>query len=244
MTSNHTTEPSEEDRHHAIASIICNHFDRDECEPSYSDLVARCNAAATDILSRAISPSPDDRMGDWIKDAKEALTELRAMVWGECPSLLNEDSGGNAELDGAIEELIASAPATTRLAASREGGEILDREATAERIAMHLARDEETGRVYGLTYKPAKAAALLALEAALASPAPMPEGELVQLRKALVDHNDALRSAAQVASRDGADTNWLTFRGHVHWTLAEHHETTNEARAALGSVQDKEGENG
>lgn len=58
-------EQSEEDRerHHAIASIICNHFDRDEGEPSYPDLVARCNAAATDIIARALSPSPDTRMG-------------------------------------------------------------------------------------------------------------------------------------------------------------------------------------
>ena len=30
---------------------------------------------------------------------RAALEELHAMVWGECPSLLNEDSGGNARLD-------------------------------------------------------------------------------------------------------------------------------------------------
>ena len=38
----------------------------------------------------------------------EALSELHAMVRGECPSLLNEDSGGDAELDCNIEDLINS----------------------------------------------------------------------------------------------------------------------------------------
>jgi hypothetical protein len=30
---------------------------------------------------------------------RSALKELHAMVWGECPSLLNEDSGGSSRLD-------------------------------------------------------------------------------------------------------------------------------------------------
>jgi hypothetical protein len=33
---------------------------------------------------------------------REALRELHAMVLGECPALLNEDSGGNGELDLSI----------------------------------------------------------------------------------------------------------------------------------------------
>jgi hypothetical protein len=36
-----------------------------------------------------------------------ALTELHAMVWGECPSLLNEDSGGCGRLDVEIRGLLA-----------------------------------------------------------------------------------------------------------------------------------------
>ena len=54
-----------------------------------------------------------------------------------------------------------------------------------------------------------------------------------KLVRALVDHNDALRSASSIAQRDGAETNWKSFRGVCTYTLAEHHETTNEARAAL-----------
>lgn len=37
----------------------------------------------------------------------EAMTELRAMVVAECPSLLNEDSGGNGELSCQINDLLA-----------------------------------------------------------------------------------------------------------------------------------------
>jgi hypothetical protein len=51
------------------------------------------------------------------------------------------------------------------------------------------------------------------------------------LEGALIQHNDCLRSAAQIAGRDGKDTNWLSFRGRVHYTLAEYHDLTNECRA-------------
>lgn len=37
------------------------------------------------------------------------LGELHALVWGECPSLLNEDSGGNSRLDGDIVEALKRA---------------------------------------------------------------------------------------------------------------------------------------
>ena len=42
-------------------------------------------------------------------DLLAALEELYAMVKGECPSLLNEDSGGCARLDMAIEDAINKA---------------------------------------------------------------------------------------------------------------------------------------
>lgn len=35
-----------------------------------------------------------------------ALRDLHAIVWGECPSLLNEDSGGDAALDLRIRDLL------------------------------------------------------------------------------------------------------------------------------------------
>lgn len=38
---------------------------------------------------------------------RAALGELHALVWGECSSILNEDSGGDAHLDIEIRSLIA-----------------------------------------------------------------------------------------------------------------------------------------
>ena len=62
--------------------------------------------------------------------------------------------------------------------------------------------------------------------------------EVERLREALVQHNDRLRSAAQVAARDGQDTNWKTFRGQITYTLAEYHDLVIAARAALGASHD------
>jgi hypothetical protein len=39
-------------------------------------------------------------------EALSCLSELHAMVWGECPSLLNEDSGGCGRLDVAIRAIL------------------------------------------------------------------------------------------------------------------------------------------
>lgn len=45
--------------------------------------------------------------GSGVREAIELLKELHAMVWGECPSLLNEDSGGSAHLDLRIRAALA-----------------------------------------------------------------------------------------------------------------------------------------
>lgn len=42
-------------------------------------------------------------------DLLSALQNLNALVWGECPSLLNEDQGGNSGLAMQIEDAIAKA---------------------------------------------------------------------------------------------------------------------------------------
>ncbi|MEN6548928.1 MAG: hypothetical protein ABFE07_23025 [Armatimonadia bacterium] len=59
------------------------------------------------------------------------------------------------------------------------------------------------------------------------------EDELRELRQALVNHNDVLRSAHAVAARRGADTNWDTFSPRIGSVLAFHHETVSAARNAL-----------
>lgn len=47
-----------------------------------------------------------------IDDLADALRDLHALVWGECPSLLNEDSGGNSALDMQIRDALEAAKAT------------------------------------------------------------------------------------------------------------------------------------
>lgn len=54
-----------------------------------------------------------DNSQDKLAAAVEALRELHALVLGECPSLLNEDSGGCSRLDMEIDAILAGhAPAT------------------------------------------------------------------------------------------------------------------------------------
>lgn len=60
--------------------------DRDICRQKRVDLEARCATLTA------------------------ALEELYATVKGECPSLLNEDSGGSAQLDAQVSAALAVAP--------------------------------------------------------------------------------------------------------------------------------------
>lgn len=64
------------------------------------------------------------------------------------------------------------------------------------------------------------------------------EARVEQMRNALIEHNDLLRSAFQIADREGvkqmvATTNWDAFYNRVTVVLKRHHATTNDARALL-----------
>jgi hypothetical protein len=68
------------------------------------------------------------------------------------------------------------------------------------------------------------------------------EATLARLVGALVDQNDLLRSAMQIAKREGvegqvASTNWDAYYNRVAVSLKRHHATVNEARAVLAEVQ-------
>lgn len=67
-----------------------------ECEASGPMAWGEKHSAAWN--RRAPSPA--------LEAMRKALEELYAQVKGECPSLLNEDSGGDGELDLEIEEAI------------------------------------------------------------------------------------------------------------------------------------------
>jgi hypothetical protein len=51
------------------------------------------------------------RLQDERDELLNCLQNLHATVWGECPSLLNEDSGGNSSLDMQIIDIIAKCTA-------------------------------------------------------------------------------------------------------------------------------------
>jgi hypothetical protein len=64
------------------------------------------------------------------------------------------------------------------------------------------------------------------------------EDRLARLEGALVEHNDLLRSALSIAKREGVDgeiasTNWDAYYNRVAVVLKRHHQTANDARAAL-----------
>lgn len=48
-----------------------------------------------------------DKALERVKRLQSALKELHAIVWGECRSLLDEDSGGDSTLALEIEELLS-----------------------------------------------------------------------------------------------------------------------------------------
>lgn len=56
---------------------------------------------------------PGDQSGEWVRvedyaEVCDCLKELTAMVKGECPQLLNEDSGGSARLSMRIDAALAA----------------------------------------------------------------------------------------------------------------------------------------
>jgi hypothetical protein len=62
-----------------------------------------------------------------------------------------------------------------------------------------------------------------------------------RLVAALTDHNDLLRSAMQIAKREGVEgeigtTNWDAYYNRVAVVLKRHHGTANEARALLAEI--------
>lgn len=59
------------------------------------------------------------RMAQQLQEERDellnCLQNLHATVWGECPSLLNEDSGGNSSLDMQIIDIIAKCTAEPKV---------------------------------------------------------------------------------------------------------------------------------
>lgn len=73
-------------------------------------------------------------------------------------------------------------------------------------------------------------------EAALATPAQPDAAALVKLQQALVNHNDVLRSAYQIAARQGNSTDWDGFTKRAGSVLHFHHDEVNAASAAIAAI--------
>lgn len=66
---------------------------------------------------------------------------------------------------------------------------------------------------------------------------PQPDASaLVALQQALVNHNDVLRSAYQIAARQGNSTDWDGFTKRAGSVLHFHHDEVNAARAAIAAM--------
>jgi hypothetical protein len=85
-----------ESREYALA-LETELADRAEKQDAFTAMAASMDADA------AMTHSVD---ANNINALTEALAELHAMVVGECPSLLDEDSGGNGELSGQIDDIL------------------------------------------------------------------------------------------------------------------------------------------
>lgn len=62
------------------------------------------------------------------------------------------------------------------------------------------------------------------------------------LQQALVNHNDVLRSAYQIAARQGNSTDWDGFTKRAGSVLHFHHDEVNAARAAIAAMGSDMGE--
>jgi len=85
---------------------------------------------------------------------------------------------------------------------------------------------------------PSEAEALAGLLAKARNEAAALRERVARLEGALVEHNDLLRSALSIAKREGVDgeiasTNWDAYYNRVAVVLKRHHQTANDARAAL-----------
>lgn len=105
--------------------------ERDEAERDYPRLQAQAMAISEMLGEAGIGPCtiPEGvRLLIAAKEAAEAtiaslravLSELVALVRGECPSLLNEDSGGDARLSMTIDAALASLPSSSVRTAETE----------------------------------------------------------------------------------------------------------------------------
>ena len=93
-----------EDRNGAMAAIT-----PDEWDDLFYPVTQACITQSPRQLRRDLAAAQEElaRVKAEREATLELLAELHAMVKGECPSLLNEDIGGDARTALAIEEMLS-----------------------------------------------------------------------------------------------------------------------------------------
>ena len=93
------------------ASILANDAEQ---RATIEQLKVRLDLVGADFTTNMVYQGQLERRNadlmQQITRLREALTGLYALVKGECPSLLNEDSGGDARLDMEIEQALMEHP--------------------------------------------------------------------------------------------------------------------------------------
>jgi hypothetical protein len=102
-----------------------------------------------------------------------------------------------------------------------------------EIVSLQKAREALEGELRQAQYLATMYPDLAQLSVSYRARADAAEARAERLRVALIEHNDALRSAHAVASREGKETNWVGLTNTIHNTLSAHHDTVVEARKAL-----------
>lgn len=139
---------------------------------------------------------------------RELLRELVALVRGECPSLLNEDSGGDVRLSMAIDDALASPPAEDEATELREAlkaqtsrADVMDRAGAYQ--AMELRKAHKQCRLLRAEIERLKAQAPPASEALIErltdAVARLPE------RHELGDVRDAIAAALAAQAPPASD---------------------------------------
>jgi hypothetical protein len=159
--------------------------------------------------------SPSLAAPEWLREALQLLGELHALVKGECPSLLNEDSGGDAALDIRIAAALASPSATPPSdAGSREA-------------AQAVLGDTHCGSFGGESCS--HCAALANLRAALLrAPARPRVDDLPKLPHAYVPHQVWKHDRCEAAIDEGGRRRTCAEPRARHMTAEEIEAATNE----------------
>ena len=95
----------------ALDLIVAQHAEIEQLKAELGEEYTDCASTYEDSREKVQAAKKEvDRLKAERDELAACLDELRKIVWGECPSLLNEDSGGFSELDLRIYKALGKKP--------------------------------------------------------------------------------------------------------------------------------------